>query len=126
MAVLSADGRIRPCPPSYSGPPGPILSVSDVRRDDEGEYQVISLLLLGRPPIRVPPLSTWTAGWVECQDEPFLRTKRVEVTVPREPTVTLTLEEPRPMCASAVELRSRFASISIGLRPDIDPQAAED
>jgi len=68
MAILGPDKRIRPCAPDYKGPPGPVFTVSQIRKGKAGEYQVINMM--GKLNIRVPPLHTWIHGYVPKPDWP--------------------------------------------------------
>jgi hypothetical protein len=72
MAVLGIDGRIRPCTKSYSGPPGIILSVSPVaKEDDEGRppHQIIHMLSPAWIRLKVPPLQEWRDKYVTLPEK---------------------------------------------------------
>jgi hypothetical protein len=67
-AILEANKRIRPNVPGYTRGPGPVFKVSPIRKDKRGEYQIINMV--DKLNIRVPPLHTWTNGYVLKPDWP--------------------------------------------------------
>jgi hypothetical protein len=96
MAVLGADRRIYPCcGEGYTGPPGPILSVTPIQTDERGDYQLLRYFY--GITIRVPPLHTWPPGSAVNRPDPREREPLLAVNPNRpleqlEATPTLTPE----------------------------------